>query len=136
MITLRLSVILAILLLAFGCTVLQIGGGGPAPDPEQVAKLAQAIPTYDEAQIAGNSNAIRAGSVEAYLCRRNLISSVTNDDVITVLRQKAYEAGANGLTDVSCGPGPTSETGGCMMAIACSATLVKIVETSPTNKEP
>ena len=134
MITVRFSILVSTLLFYSSCTVLQIGGGPTGPDPAEVEKLAKAVPTYDEAQIAGDTNAIRAGSVEAYLCRRNLLTNVTNDDVITVLRRKAHDAGANGLTDVSCGPGPTSELGGCMMAIACSATLVKIVETGPPSK--
>ncbi len=134
MTTSRLGLLIAALLFSCGCTVLQIGGGGPAPDPAQMEKLAKAIPTYDEGQVARNANAIRAGSVEAYLCRRSLLTNVTNEDVISVLRQKAYDAGANGLTDVSCGPGPTSEMGGCMMSIACSATLVKIVDSDSGNK--
>jgi len=133
MITSRFGLLVALLLFS-GCTVLQLGGGGPVPDPAQMEKLAKAIPTYDEGQIAANVNAIRAGSVEAYLCRRSLITNVTNEDVISVLRQKAYDAGANGLTDVSCGPGPTTEMGGCMMSIACSATLVKIVDSSSSDK--
>ena len=134
MIITRFSILVAILFLSSSCTVLQIGGGPAGPDPAQMQKLAQEVPTYDEAQVAGNANAIRAGSVEAYLCRRSLLTNVTDEDVMAVLRQKAHNAGANGLTDVSCGPGPTNEFGGCMMAIACSATLVKIVETSPTGK--
>ena len=131
--TLGLRGLLTALLLLSGCTVLQIGGG-VAPDPAVVEKLRQEIPTYDEAQLADRTDYIRAGSVEAYLCRRSLLTNITDDEVVGVLRQKAYDAGANGLTDVSCGPGPTNELGACMMSIACSATLVKTVASGSAGK--
>jgi hypothetical protein len=122
----------AIMLLA-GCVALEIGGAN-GPDQATVEKLHDQVPTYDDAQLAAKSDYIRAGSVEAYLCRKSLLANLTDDEVLTVLRQKAHEAGANGLTDVSCGPGPVSEFGGCMASIACSATIVKIVESGPSPK--
>jgi hypothetical protein len=128
----RLLLTFASMLLA-SCAVLQIGGGS-APDPAAEERLRQEVPTYEDTQLASKDNYIRAGSVEAYMCRKSLLANVTNDEVIGLLRQKAHDAGANGLTDVSCGPGPVNELGGCMMSIACSATLVKIVDSAPTGK--
>jgi hypothetical protein len=127
------GLVAAAIVLLSGCVALEIGGEN-GPDPAIVQKLHDQVPTYDDAQLAGKSDYIRAGSVEAYLCRKNLLTNLTDDEVLTVLRQKAHDAGANGLTDVSCGPGPVSEFGGCMTSIACSATIVKIVESSSAPK--
>ncbi|SRR6266851_921186 len=127
------GVIAAAAALLAGCVALEIGGAN-GPDPAIVEKLHDEVPTYDDAQLAAKSDYIRAGSVEAYLCRKSLLTNLTDDEVVTVLRQKAHDAGANGLTDVSCGPGPVSEFGGCMASIACSATIVKIVDSSSTAK--
>jgi hypothetical protein len=121
----------AALVLLAGCVALDIGGTN-GPDSAIVAKLRDQVPTYDDAQLAAKSDYIRAGSVEAYLCRKSLLTNLTDDEVLTVLRQKAHDAGANGLTEVSCGPGPVSEFGGCMASIACSATIVKIVDSGPS----
>ena len=128
-----IRLIAAAALLLAGCVALDIGGTN-GPDPAIVQKLHDQVPTYDDAQLATKTDYIKAGSVEAYLCRKSLLTNLTDDEVLTVLRQKAHDAGANGLTDVACGPGPVSEFGGCMASIACSATIVKIVDSSSSGK--
>ena len=111
-----------------GCVAVQFGDPNEI-SPDAAAKLAQEVPTYQESQLDTNSNYIRAGSIDAYLCRRGLIGTVTDEKVITVLREKALDSGANGLTDVSCQPGPIDEIAGCVASIACQATMIKTVET-------
>jgi hypothetical protein len=86
-----------------------------------------------ESQLA-QGNYIRTGSIDASLCGHGLIDTVTPNQVITLLRQKADAAGANGLTDVSCGPGPVDEINGCMSAIACDATMVRAMTPDTANK--
>jgi hypothetical protein len=60
-------------------------------DPNEVsadtaAKLAKQVPTYDENQLANNNDYIRAGTIDAYLCRQGVSGTVTDAKVITVLR--------------------------------------------------
>ena len=97
------------------------------PDAATAAKLDKAVPTYDEAQLANKSDYIRVGEIDTYLCNRGIIGTTTDGQVITALRQKAQAMGANGLTDISCGHGPTDDLHGCDASIACSATALKVV---------
>jgi hypothetical protein len=122
----RYTIILAAtaLVLFAGCTAGQFNDPNDI-SPQAAARLEKQVPTYQESQLANRNDYIRAGSVETYLCRRSFIVTFTNKKVITVLREKAYAAGANGLTDVSCEPGPVDEIGGCVSSIACEATMIK-----------
>lgn len=116
-----------------GCVAVQFGDPNDI-GPKAAAKLEQQVPTYQEDQLANNNNYIRAGSIDAFLCRQGLIGTMTDAKVITVLRQKAHAAGANGLTDISCEPGPVNELGGCMASIACQATIIKTVTPDTADK--
>lgn len=123
----------AVAALISGCVAVQFS------DPNQIdsataAALEKQVPTYHESELENKPDYIRAGSIDTYLCRKGLIGTMTDDKVITVLRQKANAAGANGLTDVSCQPGPVDELNGCMASIACQATLIKIVTPDTANK--
>jgi hypothetical protein len=109
-----------------GCVALQLGDPN-APDPATVRKLNEAVPAYEEAQLASKNDYIRVGEIDAYVCNRGLIGTATDTQVITALRQKAQAMGANGLTDISCGHGPTDDLHGCNASIACTATALKIV---------
>jgi len=130
----RARVLLALAaVLVNGCVAVQFGDPNEL-GPEASAKLEQQVPTYQESQLDSNSNYIRAGSIDTYLCRKGLIGTITDAKVITVLRQKAQAAGANGLTDVSCEPGPIDEIGGCVASIACQATMIKTVTPDTADK--
>jgi hypothetical protein len=118
-------VVLAAALLS-ACVALQLGGPN-APDPATAAKLDEAVPTYEEAQLANKNDYIRVGEIDTFLCSPEVIGTTTDAQVITALRQKAQAMGANGLTDISCGHGPTDDLRGCSASIACSATALKIV---------
>jgi len=120
-------------LLINSCEAVQFGDPNEI-SPEASAKLAQVVPTYEESQLENDNNYIRVGSIDTYLCRRGLIGTVTDSKVITVLRQKAYTSGANGLTDISCEPGPIDEIRGCDASIACQATMIKTVTPDTANK--
>jgi uncharacterized protein YbjQ (UPF0145 family) len=85
------------------------------------------VPTYDEAQLASKNDYIRVGEIDTYLCNRGVIGTTSDTQVIRALRQKAQAMGANGLTDISCGRGPTDDLNGCNASIACSATALKVV---------
>ena len=120
-------------LLISGCTAVQFGDPNEL-GPEASAKLEKMVPTYEESQLANDNNYIRVGSVDTYLCRQGVIGTMTDGKVITVLRQKAYASGANGLTDVSCEPGPVDEIAGCFASIACQATMIKTVTADTADK--
>ncbi len=128
----RILTVLAALLIS-GCTAVQFGDPNES-SPEASAKLEQMVPTYEESQLANDNNYIRVGSIDTYLCRRGLIGTMTDGKVITALRQKAYASGANGLTDVSCEPGPVDEIAGCFASIACQATMIKTVTADTADK--
>jgi hypothetical protein len=118
----RIAAIAAVCTLA-GCAA-SIGDVS-SPDAAAAEKLVKQVPTYDNAQLKHTDNYIRAGSIDAYLCFRALGHS-SDDAVIMILRQKAHDMGANGITDVSCGRGPiTGFT--CLASRACSATALRIV---------
>jgi hypothetical protein len=107
----------------------------PFNDPNDIgakaaARLEKQVPTYQESQLANRNDYIRAGSVETYLCRHSFIGTFSDEEVIMALRQKARAAGANGLTDVSCEPGPVDEISGCVSSIACQATMIKTVSSA------
>jgi hypothetical protein len=125
----RSHVLFSILLLtasAAGCVAFQFGDPN-APDPAATQKLREAVPTYEQSWLANHDNFIQVGDLDAYLCNRGMIGARTDDEVIDVLRQKALAMGANGLTGVSCGHGPTDDISGCSASIACSATALKVV---------
>lgn len=109
------------------CTPLQFDTSDSGAQAARETQLAQQVPTYDENQLARLDNYIRAGEVETSLCAKSLLGGVTDSAVITALRAKALDAGANGLTDVTCQEGPSSGLGRCVHATACSATMIKIV---------
>src|SRR5689334_14042860 len=100
-------------------------GDVSAPDPAASEKLLKQVPTYEDAQLSHADNYIRAGSIDASMCFRALGDS-SDDAVIMLLRQKAHDMGANGITDVSCGRGPVMGFR-CLAARACSATALRIV---------
>jgi hypothetical protein len=128
----RMLTVLATLLIS-GCTAVQFGDPTEV-GPEASAKLEKMVPTYGESQLANDNNYIRVGSIDTFLCRRGLIGTMTDGKVITALRQKAYASGANGLTDVSCEPGPVDEIAGCFASIACQATMIKTVTADTADK--
>jgi hypothetical protein len=115
-----------------GCIAAQLGNNGDI-DAQTTAMLLEKVPEYDEARLAGTDNYVRAGSIDAFVCRKNLLGDVSDERVITVLRKKALDAGANGLTDVSCGPGPSDELSGCVSSRACSATIIKTVPSADSD---
>ena len=129
----RAGLLITLAVLCNGCVAIQFNDPNEL-SPEASAKLEQMVPTYQESQLENNSNYIRAGSIDAFLCRRGLIGTVTDGKVVTVLRQKAHASGANGLTDVSCEPGPIDEIGGCVASIACQATIIKTVTPDTAEK--
>jgi hypothetical protein len=92
------------------------------------------VPTYTPEQLVGRTDYIQVGSVDTVECQHGLMGSATEDIVIGALRQKALEAGANGLTQISCQPGPIDELKGCLSAIACQATMIKTVTSDTANK--
>jgi hypothetical protein len=117
---------LVLLALISGCVAFQVDDSSK-PDPAIAQKLKDTVPTYDQSWLTSHSDFVEVGELDAYLCNRGFIGTRTNDEVITVLRQKAEAMGANGLTAVSCGAGPTDELGGCTASIACSATALRVV---------
>jgi hypothetical protein len=123
--------ILVSALLMTGCTVVHVDES--AQDPQIVEKLNKEVPTYSEADLAGNNDYIRVGSINAYKCHLSLLGGVKGDEVVQMLRRKARDMGANGLTDLSCGSGPVDELSGCVSSTACSATALKIVTPDPDH---
>ncbi|HLW70377.1 MAG TPA: hypothetical protein VKS22_07125 [Candidatus Binataceae bacterium] len=111
---------------AAGCVAFQTGDTNP-PDPVAMQKLEAAVPTYEQSWLANHDDFVQVGELDAYLCNRGVIGTRSNDEVINVLRQKAQAMGANGLTGISCGNGPTDDLNGCNASIACSATALKVV---------
>jgi hypothetical protein len=119
--------------LVTGCIALQLGDPNGL-DPATVRKLNETVPVYEEAQLANKTDYIRVGEIDTYLCNRGFIGTATDTQVITALRQKAQAMGANGLTDISCGHGPTDDLRGCNASIACTATALKIVSSDTAAK--
>jgi len=115
-----------------GCVALQFGDPN-APDPAAVQKLKAAVPTYEQSWLANHDDFIQVGELDAYLCNRGVIGTRTDDEVINVLRQKALAIGANGLSGISCGRGPSDEINGCTASIACNATALKVVTPGSVN---
>lgn len=103
-----------------------------APDSAASEKLLKQVPTYDDSQLSRADNYIRAGSIDAYMCFRALGNS-SDDAVIMLLRQKAHDMGANGITDISCGRGPITGLT-CLASRACSATALRIVTPDDASK--
>ena len=101
-------------------------------DPDTAAKLAQRAPIYDESQLNPDSY-IKVGSLTASECDNGFLGGPGRDDIIAELREKALSMGANGLTDVSCGRGTTSEAHECFSSTDCSATALKVVSPNGSN---
>jgi len=127
-----LTTALLIALFSSGCVNVELGDASQMTS-EEAAKLEQQVPIYTETQLAANNDYIRAGSVDTVVCRHGLVATTTQDRVVDLLRQKALAAGANGLTDVSCEPGPVDEFSGCAVSTACQATLIKTVTPDTAN---
>jgi hypothetical protein len=125
----RLCALLSVIVLAAGaggCVALQFNDPN-VPDPAAIRKLQATVPTYDQSWLANHDDFVQVGELDAYLCNRGVIGTRTDDEVIDVLRQKALAMGANGLSGISCGHGPTDDASGCSASIACSATALKVM---------
>jgi hypothetical protein len=100
-------------------------GNVNAPDEAAIEKLKKQVPIYDDAQLSRTNNYIRVGSIDGYLCFR-VVARSSDEEVLMILRKKALDMGANGLTDISCGRGPSTGIT-CFASRACSATALKVV---------
>jgi hypothetical protein len=115
-----------------GCVTIPLGTSGGI-DPATAAQLSKDVPLYDSTKLTGN-NYIKAGSLTAYGCDNGFLGGPGRDAVVAMLRRQAQSMGANGLTDLSCGHGSTSEASGCFSSSTCSATALKIFpDTETTN---
>lgn len=108
-----------------GCVTMPLGQAGTI-EPDAQAKLAQQAPTYDTSRLDPN-NYIRVGSLTASGCDNGFLGGPGRAEIIAELREKALSMGANGLTDLSCRRGDTSEAHECFSATNCSATALKVV---------
>ena len=120
-----------IALAAAGCVTLPLGQSGPI-DSDTAARLAQQVPVYDTSKL-NPDDYIKVGSISAFGCDNAFLGGPGRGEIIAQLRQKAASMGANGLTDLSCGHGGTSEVGGCFSSTDCSATALKIVLPAGSN---
>jgi len=128
----RATVMVGLLVLMVeACVTVPLGSAGGI-DPATVAQLSKDVPLYDPTQLTGD-NYIRAGSLTAYACDNGFLGGPGRDQVVAMLRRQAQSMGANGLTDLSCGHGGTSEAHGCFSSTTCSATAVRIVPDSDTS---
>jgi hypothetical protein len=121
----------AMAIAAAGCLSLPLGQSG-AIDPDTAAKLAQRVPVYDTSKL-NPDDYIKVGSITAFGCDNAFLGGPGRADVVAQLRQKAASMGANGLTDLSCGHGGTSEVSGCFSSTDCSATALKVVPPAGSN---
>lgn len=112
-----------LLVLMAGCSASV--GDVNAPDPAAIEKLEKQVPIYSDSQLGRTNNYIRVGSVDGYLCFR-MVGRSSDDEVLMILRRKARDIGANGLTDIDCGRGPSTGVT-CLASRACSATALKIM---------
>jgi hypothetical protein len=125
-------VLLAAATIVAGCVTVPLGGSSGI-DAATAAQLNKDVPLYDSAKLTGN-NYIKAGSLTAYGCDNGFLGGPGRDAILAMLRRQAQSMGANGLTDLSCGHGSTSEVSGCFSSTTCSATALKIFpDTETTN---
>jgi hypothetical protein len=124
-------VLLAVAWLVAGCVTVPLGSSGGI-DPATAAQLSKDVPLYDSAKLTGN-NYIKAGSLTAYGCDNGFLGGPGRDAIVAMLRRQAQSMGGNGLTDLSCGHGATSEVGGCFSSTTCSATALKIFPDAETT---
>jgi hypothetical protein len=122
---------LAVAAIVAGCVTVPLGGSSGI-DPATAAQLSKDVPVYDSANLTGN-NYIKAGSLTAYGCDNGFLGGPGRDAVVAMLRRQAQSMGANGLTDLSCGHGSTSEARGCFSSTTCSATALKIFPDAETT---
>lgn len=115
-----------------GCIVLPLGNTG-AMDPAAEAQLKASVPLYDANQLSSMKNYIKVGSITASSCDNTFFGSAGKDDVVDRLRVQAQKMGANGLSDLSCGHGSTSEVSGCFSSTACDATALKVFSTTDSK---
>lgn len=127
----RVVVAIAWAIWVAGCMTLSLGPSGKI-DPDTAAKLAQRAPIYEESQLDPN-NYIRVGSLTASECDNRFFGGPGRDEMIAELRQKALLMGANGLIDVSCQRGTTSEVHECFSSTGCSATALKVISPGGSN---
>ncbi|HJU27614.1 MAG TPA: hypothetical protein VJ718_00485 [Candidatus Binataceae bacterium] len=114
-----------------GCLTVPLAPSG-AIDPAAESKLAQEAPTYDTSKLNPDTY-ISVGSLTATGCDNGFLGGPGRDGVIAELRQKALAIGANGLTDVSCQHGRTSEAHQCFSSMDCSATALKVMPPGGAN---
>ena len=125
------AAVMAAAVSAAGCVTMPLGQSGKI-DPDSAAKLALAVPVYDTSKL-DPGDYIKVGSIDAFGCDNAFLGGPGREDIIAQLRQKAASMGANGLTDLSCGHGGTSEVGGCFSSTNCSATALKVVPSGGSN---
>ena len=129
---LAVSRIIAAAVAVSGCIVLPLGNTG-AMDPAAEAQLKASVPVYDANQLSSIKNYIKVGSITASSCDNTFFGGAGQEDVVNRLRVQAQKMGANGLSDLSCGHGSTSEISGCFSSTACDATAVKVFSTSDSK---
>src|SRR5271163_2556635 len=78
-------------LLVDGCSLVQVGDTTNQLSADDSATLEKRVPTLQQSQL-DQGNYIRTGSIDASQCGHGLIGTVTNKEVINLLRQKADAA--------------------------------------------
>lgn len=129
--TMKLTIAMVIATAALGiagCVTVPLGNVGGVDDAT-VERLKHDVPLYDSSQLSGD-NYLKVGSISASECDKGLFGQPGRDVALMKLRQVAESMGANGITDVKCGHGATSEWGGCFSSTICSATALKVVNST------
>lgn len=111
-----------------GCVTIPLGNIGGIDDPA-VDRLNHEVPLYDSSQLTGD-NYLKVGSISASGCDNGFLSHSARDALLAKPRQEAESIGANGITDLTCGHGATNELGGCFSSTICSATALRVVNTT------
>ena len=114
-----------------GCLTIPLGTAGGV-DQATAERLKHDVPLYDASQLTGD-NYLRVGSISASECDAGFLGEPGHDAVLAKLRQEAESMGANGITDLTCGHGATNDWGGCFSSTTCSATALRIVDTTGKN---
>lgn len=127
----RAGLVLATALTLAGCMTVPLGttGGIDAATEQQLSKD---VPIYDPSKLSPDTY-IRVGSLSASACDNGFLGGAGQEEVIAMVRRKAQAMGANGLSDLSCGHGPSNEAVGCFSSITCSATALKVVLPSSSD---
>jgi hypothetical protein len=113
-----------------GCLTVPLGDTGGV-DTATANKLSHDVPLYDSSKLTGNY--LKVGSISASGCDNSFLGGPGREMVLAKLREEAESMGANGITDLSCGHGSTSELGGCFSSTTCSATALKVVNGTDSN---